>query len=287
MWPKGGAATPRAIIVDSKLFEPRSSCSLIGSQNVGLPQRSTEGLFDPLDLLVRPQTPARSPNDLQFEARIVTPATESAAAGKTGGETPQGASSRKNAATIRTRINETTSLTPDRKWQLVTAILIANPQIGACPSPFRAVRQNTPPARACLREQMCQFVAESPIDFCVAVCGQPAVQPNASISVFGATGRGTQARRPLDDDLFGENGGTVRPQENPSHLFQFWIATWPFRRDERGEQKLELFCGKNAHLKSNDGALSWLQLAGPPISLRNTLDCRNRLFNSRRGGFPA
>lgn len=169
----------------------------------------------------------------------------------------------------------------------MTAILIANSQIGACASPFGAVRWNAPPPRARLREQMCQFVSESPIDFCVAMRSQPAVQPNASIFVFGATGRGTQARRPLDNDLVGERGGAVSPQENPRHLFQLGIAARPFRRNERGEQKLELFRGKNAHLKSSDGALCCRQHTGLPISLRNALDCRNRLFNFRRGGFPA
>ena len=148
-----------------------------------------EGLFDPLHLLVRSQTRARSPNDPQFEARIVTPTIESAAAGKAGVEMPQTTSSRKDAATIGARINETASLAPDWKRQLMTAILIANSQIGACASPFGAVRWNAPPPRARLREQMCQFVSESPIDFCVAMRSQPAVQPNASIFVFARPGR--------------------------------------------------------------------------------------------------
>ena len=57
----------------------------------------------------------------------------------------------------------------------MAALFICDTEITTCASPFRAMRRDSPTARARLREQMREFVAESAVDLRGAVRPEPAI----------------------------------------------------------------------------------------------------------------
>ena len=71
----------------------------------------------------------------------------------------------KIALAIWTTINEARRKTFSRKREIMTTLLVRNSQIATSLPPFDTVRQNPPPARTKLRENMRQFVAQGAIDF--------------------------------------------------------------------------------------------------------------------------
>jgi hypothetical protein len=87
------------------------------------------------------------------------------AAGKARDCTTHAANSRKFLMTVRTAIDESSGTSSRRKREIVTALLVGDSQIDAGLLPFSAVRWNAPPASAKLRENVRQFVSQSPIDF--------------------------------------------------------------------------------------------------------------------------
>jgi hypothetical protein len=88
-----------------------------------------------------------------------------AAAGKTGDRAAHPADPRELLAAIRTAIDESRCVSSRRKWQIVTALLVSDPQIGASLPPLRAMSQNPSSASAKLGKNMCQLVPQGPIDF--------------------------------------------------------------------------------------------------------------------------
>jgi len=80
----------------------------------------------------------------------------------------------------------------------MTARFISDPQLCAGTSPFLPVRCDAATARASLGEEMRDFMTQSAIDLRLAVFAKPAVEKDACMGVFGATGGGTQAARPFD-----------------------------------------------------------------------------------------
>ena len=88
-----------------------------------------------------------------------------ATAGKTGDCAVHAADSRKLSTTMRTAIDEPRGVSSRWKRKIMTTLLVANPEVVASLPPFNTVRWNPPPARAKLREDMGQFMAQCAVDF--------------------------------------------------------------------------------------------------------------------------
>ena len=78
----------------------------------------------------------------------------------------------------------------------MTARFVRDPEVGAGAAPLGPVRCDATPARAKVREQMRQLVAQSAIHFRGTVRREPRIQEHDALSVVGAAGRAAQARRP-------------------------------------------------------------------------------------------
>jgi hypothetical protein len=81
--------------------------------------------------------------------------------------------------------------------QSVTGSLTGNPQIGTGPPPFAPVRQNVPSGEAKMCQQVCQLVAQRPIDFGAAEFLQSWVQQNERMPEIGAAYGGAHATIPF------------------------------------------------------------------------------------------
>jgi hypothetical protein len=63
----------------------------------------------------------------------------------------------------------------DWEREIVATCFIADSEVATSVPPFLAMRRNPAPTRTKLRKDMCEFVAQRPIDFCFAVIEQPRI----------------------------------------------------------------------------------------------------------------
>ena len=110
-----------------------------------------------------------------------------AATGQTCNCTFDPAHTRKIAPAPWTPVKIAPSTFADWEWQVMTALLVADPKIAASRPPFNAMRQNPAPARTKLRQNMSQFMAQSAIDFRRMV-NQPRIQRNEFLAIVSAAG---------------------------------------------------------------------------------------------------
>lgn len=110
----------------------------------------------------------------------------------------------------------------------MTASFIGDAELGAGVAPFLPVRRDPAPARARLREQVRQLVAQGAIDLIFTVSAKPAVEKDASVSGFRPAGGRTQASRPFHPDFSCQLARAVSKQEFTGERFQARIAAGRF-----------------------------------------------------------
>jgi hypothetical protein len=112
-------------------------------------------------IMRRSQTAA---TEFQSKARIKVAAVVFSATGETRNRASHTSHTRKIAAATRASINKTRRISFCGEGEIVTAHFVADSEITASVTPFRAVRQDPPAAGTKLREHMCQFVTQRSID---------------------------------------------------------------------------------------------------------------------------
>lgn len=95
-----------------------------------------------------------------------------------------------------------------RQRQVVRALFIPQPEIGASTPPLRAMRRNPPAARALMSEKVREFVAQSTLDFLLPKRPQPRIEPHQGTPWKCQAGRGPQPRIPLDAHPLGQRRGS-------------------------------------------------------------------------------
>ena len=94
---------------------------------------------------------------------------------------------------MRTGIEVTAFLAANREREIVATRFTLDPKIGAAAAPLRPVRRDSATTGASLCQEVCQFVAQRPIDFRFAVRDQTAIEKDARGTRFSAAGRRTEA----------------------------------------------------------------------------------------------
>jgi hypothetical protein len=76
--------------------------------------------------------------------------------------------------------------------QIMAALFVPNPKVGAGAAPFFPVRRNSATAGARLREKMGQFMTQRAVNLRFAVGSEMTIQEDPGGMIFRAPGRGTQ-----------------------------------------------------------------------------------------------
>src|SRR4051794_20141103 len=103
----------------------------------------------------------------------------------------------------------------------MAACFPGDPEVATGCAPFSAMRLNAAPARARMRQQVCEFVSQCAIDLFRTMVAQPRVQRHATPAIVGAASGGSQPGIPFHHNLTRE---PVLPQtgENSSGLIRDW-----------------------------------------------------------------
>ena len=144
------------------------------------------------------------------------------------------------APAIRTRVEVTTFLSPDREGEIVTARFARDPEIGAGASPLRAVGSDAPPPGAKLREQMRQLMTQSALDLDVAVGAEPAIEQDARSSILRPPGGRAEPGGPFDHNARGQSGCAVLEKKIARQGFQCQVSAGRPGRNGRCEREFEL-----------------------------------------------
>jgi hypothetical protein len=96
------------------------------------------------------------------------------------------AHARKIALATWTPVKIAPSTFADWEWQVMTALLVADPKIPTSLPPFDAMRQNPAPARTKLSQDMRQLVLQRSIDF-GWMLKQPRIQRDEFLAIISVT----------------------------------------------------------------------------------------------------
>jgi hypothetical protein len=161
----------------------------------------------------------------QPKTRVEFSAVVSATARQARDSTANAVDPREVALTIWTFIQKTPQPFGRRQGEIVTALLVPNPQMLACLTPFIAVRLYSTSTGAKLGEQMSQFVAEGALNFCGSVFMQPRVQQDQFPPIIGATRATFQAGIPFHSDFTGNATSSAGQQQLARFQLQIGILT--------------------------------------------------------------
>ena len=168
---------------------------------------------------------------LQTKARIELPAIVFSTTGQTGRDAPDPSHPREIAPAIRALVLITPATALHGEGESVATPFVCDSQIAAGLPPERAVRRDAPPAGPELREQVRQFMPESPVDFRRPMLVQSRIERNERPCRVGPAGAGAETRIPFHPDLVGQSGSIPLAQEFARGRFTIMI---PSRRPGRG-----------------------------------------------------
>jgi hypothetical protein len=123
-----------------------------------------------------------------------------AAAGQAGDGAPEAPDSREIPLTIRALVVKTPGAPADQEGQIVAARFIRDREIAAGLAPLWAVRQNAPPTRAELGQQMGQLMPQRALELFCAVLHQSRIERDQGTTGIGPAGAGLQTRIPFHPD---------------------------------------------------------------------------------------
>ena len=156
-----------------------------------------------------------------------------AAAGQAGNRPPDAPGTWEIPFAIRAFIVKTPGAPADQEGQIVAARFIRDREIAAGLTPFLAVRQNAPTARAELGKQMGQLMPKRALELFRSVLDQSRIERDQGTTGIGPAGAGLQTRIPFHLDFSAKARRVQRSENVPGFSFQANIVPaqpWQGRR---------------------------------------------------------